>query len=77
MELRYLQNFYTLIKGDELTKAIYEALLQSSVFFDGGISMEGLVRSTGKSRLDNIPAGHVLKSCGGRKKIYKLNLPIA
>ena len=81
---KYRQKLYTLIEGDELTKAIYEALLQSSVFFGGGISMEGLMRVTGKSRntiksrLDNIPARHVLESGGGgSKKIYRLNLLIA
>lgn len=80
---RYRQRLYALIKGDELTKEIYEALLQSSVFFGGGISMEGLMRVTGKSRntiksrLDNMPAGHISESGGdGSKKIYKLNLAI-
>ena len=80
---RYRQRLYALIEGDELTRGIYEALLQSSVFFGGGISMEGLMRVTGKSRntiksrLDNMPAGHVSESGGGgSKKIYKLNLAI-
>lgn len=80
---KYRQKLYTLIKGDELTKAIYEALLQSSVFFGGGISMEGLIRVTGKSRntiksrLDSMPAGHVFESGSvGSKKSYKLNLSI-
>lgn len=80
---RYHQRLYALIKGDELTKEIYEALLQSSVFFGGGISMEGLMRVTGKSRntiksrLDNMPTGHVIEFGGdGSKKIYKLNLAI-
>jgi len=80
---KYRQKLYALIEGDELTKEIYEALLQSSVFFGGGISMEILMRVTGKSRntvksrLDNMPAGHVLESSGGGKKIYRLNLSIA
>ena len=80
---KYRQKLYALTEGDELTKAIYEALLQSSVFFGSGISMEGLMRATGKSRntvksrLDNMPAGHVLESGGGgSKKIYRLNLLI-
>ena len=80
---KYRQKLYALTEGDELTKAIYEALLQSSVFFGSGISMEGLMRATGKSRntvksrLDNMPAGHVLESGGGgSKKIYRLNLSI-
>ena len=81
---KYRQRLSTLIEGDALTREIYEALLQSSVFFGGGISMEGLIRATGKSRntvksrLDNMPAGHVLESGrGGGKKIYRLNLSIA
>ena len=81
---KYRQRLSTLIEGDALTREIYEALLQSSVFFGGGISMEGLIRATGKSRntvksrLDNMPTGHVLESGrGGGKKIYRLNLSIA
>ena len=80
---KYRQRLYTLIEGDELTREIYETLLQSSVFFGGGISMEGLMKMTGKSRntiksrLDNIPDGHIFESGGiGSKKIYKLNLSI-
>ena len=45
--------------------------------------MEGLMRATGKSRntiksrLDNMPAGHVLEFVSvGNKKNYKLNLAI-
>ena len=79
----YRQKLYTLIEGDELTKEIYEALLQSSVFFGGGILMEILMRVTGKSRntikyrLDNMLTGHVFESGGnGSRKIYKLNLAI-
>lgn len=81
---KYRQRLSTLIEGDALTREIYEALLQSSVFFGGGISMEGLIRATGKSRntvksrLDNMPAGHVFESGrDGGKKIYRLNLSIA
>ena len=81
---KYRQRLSALIEGDALTRAIYEALLQSSVFFGSSISMEGLMRTTGKSRntfksrLDNMPAGHVLESgVGGSKKIYRLNLSIA
>ena len=79
---KYRQRLSTLIEGDALTGKIYEALLQSSVFFGGGISMEELMRATGKSRntiksrLDNMPAKHLLKSSDGGKKIYKLNLAI-
>lgn len=80
---KYRQRLSALVEGDALTEEIYEALLQSSVFFGGGISMEGLMRATGKSRntvksrLDNMPAEHLLKSSNGGKKIYRLNLLIA
>lgn len=81
---KYRQRLSALVEGDALTGEIYEALLQSSVFFASGISMEGLMRATGKSRntiksrLDNMPAGHVLESGGGSsKKLYRLNLSIA
>ena len=81
---RYRQRLSALIEGDALTREIYETLLQSSVFFGSGISMEGLMRVTGKSRntvksrLDNMPTGHVLESSGDRhKKTYRLNLSIA
>ena len=36
---KYRQRLSALIEGDALTGEIYEALLQSSVFFSGGISM--------------------------------------
>ena len=80
---RYRQRLSALIEGDALTREIYETLLQSSVFFGSGISMEGLMRTTGKSRntvksrLDNMPAGHISEfGSGGGKKTYKLNLSI-
>ena len=80
---RYRQRLYALIGGDALTREIYEALLQSSVFFGSGISMTELMRVTGKSRntiksrLDNMPAGHISEfGSGGGKKTYKLNLSI-
>ena len=80
---KYRQKLYALIKGDELTREIYEALLQSSVFFGGGISMEGLMKATGKSRntiksrLDSMPPEHVSEFLSDNsKKIYKLNLAI-
>ena len=80
---KYRQKLYALIEGDELTKAIYEALLQSSVFFGSGISIEGLKRVTGKSRntiksrLDSMPPKHISAFLSNNnKKVYKLNLSI-
>ena len=70
-----------LVSDDELTLKIYDALLQSSAFFGGGISMEGLIKYTGKSRntirsrLNSIPENHIVK-IGEKKIFYKLNMMI-
>lgn len=66
---------------DKLLLKIYEILLNSSVFFGGGISMEGLMKETGKSRntikgrLNSMPENHLIK-ISGKKILYKLNLII-
>lgn len=72
-----------LVNGDKLALKIYEALLQSSVFFGSGISMEELMKITGKSRntiksrLDSMPEGHFIKDVyGGQKIFYRLNIMI-
>lgn len=79
--IKYTHKLTKLIVGDELTKKIYEILLQSSVFFGGGISMKGLMRETGKSRntiksrMDSMPEEHIIR-LNGKKTFYKLNLMI-
>ena len=68
----------TLGKGDILRKEICQAILQASVFFGGGISIEDLMRLTGKSRntikarINSIPANYLIR-VGTRKIRYKLN----
>ena len=70
-----------LIEGDKLTRQIYECLLESSVFFARGISMDALIRLTEKSRntvkarLDSMPKEHLIKG-DGKKIFYKLNMGI-
>ena len=81
--IKYQQRLPKLAGSDALTQQIYNALLQSSVFFGGGISMARLMSVTGKSRntlkarLADIPDGHVIKVNGvGREIFFKLNLTI-
>ena len=81
--IKYQQRIPKLAGSDALTQQIYNALLQSSVFFGGGISMARLMSVTGKSRntlkarLADIPDGHVIKVNGvGREIFFKLNLTI-
>lgn len=70
-----------LITGDELTRRLYEILLESSVFFAQGVSMDDLIRLTKKSRntlkarLDSMPKEHLIKG-DGKKIFYKLNMGI-
>ena len=70
-----------LITGDELTRRIYKILLESSVFFAQGVSMDDLIRLTKKSRntikarLDSMPKEHLIKG-DGKKIFYKLNMGI-
>lgn len=79
--IRYQQRLDELISGDELTKEIYHALLQSSVFFGGGISMEDLMkvtrksRNTIKSRMTLIPPEHIIVAENKfGKKMFRLDL---
>lgn len=64
---------------DTLKKEICWAILQASVFFGGGISMEDLIRLTCKSRntikarIDSIPSDYLIK-VGTKKVRYKLNV---
>lgn len=70
-----------LITGDDLTRRLYEILLESSVFFAQGVSMDDLIRLTEKSRntlkarLDSMPKEHLIKG-DGKKIFYKLNMGI-
>ena len=79
---KYRKKLSALIESDELTKKIYEMLLYSSVYFGRGISMEGLMKETGKSRntiksrIGSMPENHVICLNIGGKKFYKLNMEI-
>lgn len=79
---KYRQKLSEMIEGDELTKKICEMLLYSSVYFGRGISMERLMKETGKSRntiksrIGSMPENHVVCLNIGGKKFYKLNMEI-
>ena len=69
------------LSNDTLTKKIYFLLLQASLFYGAGLSIDDLKKQTNKSRntiqkrLDKIPAGNIILM--KRKKFfYKLNLKI-
>lgn len=78
---KYREMLKPLIPQDELSKKIYEILLQSGSFFGQGVSMEELIRLTNKSRntikdrLKSAPRNHIIVT-GGKKKFYKLNFSI-
>ena len=79
---KYRQKLSALIESDELTKKIYEMLLYSSIYFGRGISMEGLMKETGKSRntiksrIGSMPENHVVCLNISGKKFYRLNMEI-
>lgn len=70
-----------LVGSDKLTRDIYTILLESSVFFMGGVSMDKLMTLTGKSRntvksrLDAIPQEHLI-IFENKKYFYKLDMQI-
>lgn len=67
---------------DTLKKEVCCAILQASVFFGGGLSMEDLMRLTKKSRntikarIDSIPADYLIKIDTQKIHRYKINLRI-
>lgn len=80
---KYQQKLLSEVGDDALTRRIYTALLQSSVFFGGGVNMRALMRLTGKarntikSRLAAMPASHLLTITAADGTIfYRLNLSI-
>ena len=64
---------------DTLKKEIFWAMLQTSVFFGGGISIEDLMQLTGKSRntiksrINSIPSDYVIRVIN-KKVRYKFNV---
>ena len=79
LEKHQIRLFEILGEVDTLKKEICFAMLQASVFFGGGVSMEELMRLTGKSRntikarIDSIPVGYLIR-VDNKKIRYKLNL---
>lgn len=69
------------VPDDEITRKLYEILLQSSAFFGQGVSMEELItllkksRNTIMARIKAAPEGHIIKS-KGKKVFYKLDMMI-
>lgn len=75
---RYRQRLESMIDDEDMRK-LYGLLLESSVFIGSGISMEGLMKHTERSRntilkrLAKIPHEHLI-IIKGRKHFYKLNM---
>lgn len=78
---KYREKLFSLVPKDDLSRKIYEILLQSSLFFGSGVSMQELMKLTGKSRntintrLLAAPKEHIA-IVGKQKFFYKLNLKI-
>ena len=79
---RYREKIKKLLPEDRLTQEIYEILLQSDSFFGQGVSVNELIKFTGKSintiksRLAVIPKEHLIIEYAGKKKFYRLNAAI-
>ena len=78
---KYREKLKPLIPQDELSQKIYEILLQAGSFFGQGVTMEELMRLTGKSRntikarLKSAPQNQIIAT-DDKKKFYKLNFSI-
>ena len=63
-----------LIPDDELTRELYEILLQANAFFGQGVSMEELMtllkksRNTIMARIKAAPEGHIIRIAG--RKVF-------
>ena len=75
---KYREKLKSFATGDKLSQDIYDILLQSSLFFGGGVSMQDLMELTGKSRntiktrLADFPKEQII-ILGKQKRFYKLN----
>lgn len=76
---RYREKLLSMIPADELTRDIYFILLQASLFYGQGVSMQDIMRITGKSRntiqsrIDEIPEERlVIRKM--KTFYYKLNM---
>ena len=80
--LSFQKRLKPLLPKDELLQELYEVLLQSALFFPYGVSMEDLMKWTGKSRntiksrLKTAPKDEILTLKSGKKNFYKLNMMI-
>lgn len=78
---KYKKKIIVLNPDDEFMQNFYYILLQASLFFGQGISMEELMHLTGKSRntiknkINSLPEKHIIIR-GSKKKFYKLNMLI-
>lgn len=69
-------------RQDTLTRNLYDLLLQASAFYGLGITMESMMKLTGKtratvkSRLDNIPGDHLVVNTRVKPYHYKLNMSL-
>ena len=76
---KYAEKLKNLASGDKFGQVLYRILLEGSMFFGQGVTMEQLREFTGKSRntiqsrLKNIPAKHLIVRKSS-KYFYKLNL---
>ncbi len=77
---RYSKMLESIVPDDKGMREIYIMLLESSSFLGLGISMERLMKQTGKSRntiiklLSKMPTEHLIVKKGKRKYFYKLNM---
>ena len=78
---RYAAKLRWMVDGDSLLQNIYYLLLQASLFYGQGITMQELIKLTKKSRatiqkrLDTIPQEHIIIR-GKKTHYYKLNMLI-
>ena len=76
---KYAEKLKGIIPSDKFSQELYKVLLESSMFYGQGVTMEQLRELTGKSRntiqsrLKKIPASHLVVR-KGNKYFYKLNL---
>ena len=79
---KYHEKLQTFLPKDELLQEIYQILLQGALFFPYGISMEDLMKWSGKSRntiktrLKSAPTDDIITMTVGKKIFYKLNMRI-
>jgi len=77
--VKYKEKLFNIIPSDELNQNLYFILLQASLFYGQGVSMQDLMKITGKSRntiksrLLSMPKDHIIKR-NAKTHYYKLNM---